>query len=94
MAISEDLVRHTAYLARIILNQEELKLYAQQLARILDYIKQLAEVETRDIEPTSHILNIKNVFREDKVSQSILGEEIFKSAPKRKGNFFSVPKVF
>jgi aspartyl-tRNA(Asn)/glutamyl-tRNA(Gln) amidotransferase subunit C len=94
MQISREIVKHTAYLARLSLSKEELELYSHQLAKVLEYIEKLKELDVKDVPPTSHVLNLKNVFRKDEVKPSLPLEEVLKNAPERKDNFFSVPKVF
>lgn len=92
--IDETTVKHVARLSRIDLSEEEINLYQRQLADILDYINKLNELDTSNIPPTSHPLeNLKNVFRKDVVRKSLPLEAIFKNAPNRKDNFFSVPKI-
>lgn len=94
MQISKEIVKHTAYLARLSLSEEELELYSHQLAKVLEYIEKLKELDVEDVPPTSHVLNLKNVFRKDEVKPSLPLEEVLKNAPEWKDNFFSVPKVF
>lgn len=92
--IDENRVNHVAKLSRIALSEKELKLYGEQLAGILSYIEKLNEVDTQKIQPTSHpIEGLKNVFRDDKVKTSLSADEALKNAPKRKDNFFGVPKI-
>ena len=94
MQISEAIVRHTAHLARLELTPEELVLYSQQLTSILDYIHKLRELEVRNVSPTFHVLELKNVFRKDEVKPSLDVSKVLSNAPHREGNFFKVPKVF
>jgi aspartyl-tRNA(Asn)/glutamyl-tRNA(Gln) amidotransferase subunit C len=91
--ISIQTVKYIAHLARIELSEEELKLISQQLEKIIDYIDQLKELEIKDVHPTSHILPLENVFRQDLVSYSAITEKVLSSAPQKKDNFFVVPKV-
>ncbi|MFC1576567.1 Asp-tRNA(Asn)/Glu-tRNA(Gln) amidotransferase subunit GatC [Candidatus Omnitrophota bacterium] len=93
-SIDEKTVQNAAKLARISLSDEEIKLYQGQLSAILDYISQLNEVDTANTPPTSHPLeSLKNVFRKDAVRKSLSQDEALENAPKRKGDFFSVPKI-
>jgi len=82
-----------AELARLSLKPEEKEKLKKDLESILAYVEQLNSVPTRDVEPTSHVLNLENVFREDKIISSEVREEVLKHAPHREGNFFKVPKV-
>lgn len=93
MAIKRNTVRYIANLCRIRLNQkEELKL-SQQLEEIIRFIDKLKEVDISSVSPTSHILSLSNVWREDKLSESLSIEEVLKNAPQSKENFFVVPKI-
>lgn len=94
MQISKEVVKHTAYLARLNLTSEELELYSSQLARVLEYIEKLKRLKIENVAPTFHVLELKNVFREDKVLPSPQVEELLRNAPERYENFFAVPKVF
>lgn len=93
MKITREEVLHVARLARLAMSDEEIDLFTKQLSDILAYIDKLNELDTRDIEPTSHILPVRNVFREDKVRESLDREYILKNAPDRREEFFRVPKV-
>jgi len=92
--IDEKAVRHVARLARLSLSDKELKVYQKQLSGILDYISKLNELDTSKAPPTSHPLgNLKNVFRKDVVRKSLSRDEALQNAPRRKDDFFSVPKI-
>jgi aspartyl-tRNA(Asn)/glutamyl-tRNA(Gln) amidotransferase subunit C len=93
MAIDKETVKYVAHLARIELQPKELEKLSGQLQDILGLIDKLKKIEIKDINPTSHILPINNVLREDKPKESLAIEQVLKDAPQRKGNFFVVPKV-
>ncbi len=93
MAIDKKTVKYVAHLARIRLSDEELDLLSSQLEDIVNFIDKLKELEVSGVKPTSHILPISNVFREDKPARSLSPEEALINAPKKKENFFVVPKV-
>lgn len=93
MKISKEMVKHIALLSRLELKEEEIELYQDQLSRILDYIEKLNEVETSDVEPTSHVLSLSNVFREDKVISTLSRDEALRNAPDSTEKFFRVPKI-
>ena len=93
MAIEIKDVEYTAKLARIDLSAEEKELFAQQLDRILEYINKLNEVDTSGVEPTTHVLPLKNVYREDKVQDSLPIDKALQNAPEKEGAFFKVPQV-
>lgn len=91
--IDEQLVRHVAQLARIKLDAEEAARLANELSSILEYMDHLNEVDTTDVPPTAHALQLSDVFREDEVVASPGSEVILANAPDRVGSFFQVPKV-
>ncbi|AQS59763.1 Asp-tRNA(Asn)/Glu-tRNA(Gln) amidotransferase subunit GatC [Desulforamulus ferrireducens] len=91
--ISKQDVDHVALLARLELTEEEKELYTQHLNKILNAAKALQELDTTNIPPTSHVLPIQNVFREDRVGESIDPEKVLAIAPEREESFFKVPKI-
>ncbi len=93
MKITLEEVEHIARLARLKLTEEEKILYSEQLSKILDYIEKLNELDTTDVEPTSHVLPIKNVFREDTPEPSLPVDEALKNAPQRAGPYYRVPRI-
>jgi len=93
MAISKETVQYVAHLSRIDLKPEELEKLSGQLAGILDFIDQLKEVDVSNITPTSHILPVNNVLRQDNPQPSLAPEKALENAPQKAGNFFVVPKV-
>jgi aspartyl-tRNA(Asn)/glutamyl-tRNA(Gln) amidotransferase subunit C len=93
MAITKDTVKYVAHLARIDLSLKESEKLARELEGILDFIDKLKEVNVEKIAPTSHILPINNVLRDDITAESLPGEEALLNAPQKIGKFFGVPKV-
>lgn len=92
--INKETVEYIADLSRLQLRQEEIEVFEEQLSQVLDYVAQLDEVDTSDIEPTSHVVrSMKNVFREDKLGSSLTAEEAMKASPDKKDTFFKVPKI-
>ncbi len=93
-AISRDVVKYVAELSRLALNEKDTATFQHQLARILEYIAQLNEVDTDSTPPTTHVLpTMKDVFREDVLGESLSQEEALKNAPDSVRGFFRVPKV-
>lgn len=86
-------IEQIAELARLRLKAEEKGKLQKDLESILEYVDELKEVPTDHVEPTSHALNLENVFREDKSLLTNVRDEVLKHAPQREGNFFKVPKV-
>ena len=82
-----------ADLARLNLKPEEKQKLAKDLGAILDYVKKLDALDTSKVEPTSHVLNMENVFRADEVQPSNAAPKALGHAPEIKGRFFKVPKI-
>jgi len=91
--ITKEQIQHIAVLSRLNLSEEEKDLFGFQLSSILDYMDQLNELDTRETEPTSHVLSLSNVMRDDILTSSLPGEEALKNAPSRSQNFYRVPKI-
>lgn len=93
MKISKDDVIKVSELARLEFKEEELDKFTQQLGNILEYIEQLNELDTNNVEPTSHVLDISTPLREDKVVEWLNIEEVLQNAPESEDDFFVVPQV-
>ena len=91
--ISHNEVKKVAQLARLELNDDEINNHAEQLAKILDYIKQLDKINTENIPCTTRAIEVINVFRKDEMRNDINSEELLDLAPSREDNFFKVPKI-
>lgn len=86
-------VEHIAQLARLAFTDSEREKFATQLTSILSYVEKLKELDTSGIEPTSHVVTIGNVMREDKVSPSLAKDVALMNAPDKTGDFYRVPKI-
>jgi aspartyl-tRNA(Asn)/glutamyl-tRNA(Gln) amidotransferase subunit C len=93
MSIMAQNVQEVAKLAKLAFSEDEIQVLASHLAQIVSYVEKLNELDTDDVEPTSHVLDLKNVFREDKVDNWLTQEEVLRNAPAEKHGYFSVPKV-
>ncbi len=93
MAINKDTVKYVAHLARIDLQPKELEKLSQELEEVLGFIDKLKKLDIKEIAPTSHILPINNVLRDDLPFDSLSCEKALENAPQKQGNFFGVPKV-
>ena len=91
MAISREDVLHVARLARLELTDEEVERFGEQLNAILEAVGKVAELDLSDVEPTSHPLDLANVWGEDEPRPSLPREEALANAPERDGGFFRVP---
>jgi aspartyl-tRNA(Asn)/glutamyl-tRNA(Gln) amidotransferase subunit C len=86
-------VRKTADLARLRLTTEEEAAYSAQLDRILEYVSQLDEVDTSNVEPAAHPHEVFDVIRTDAPREGIGVEAALSNAPRKSGDQFMVPKV-
>jgi aspartyl-tRNA(Asn)/glutamyl-tRNA(Gln) amidotransferase subunit C len=93
VAISKDDVKYIANLARLGLTDQENEHFQGQLEGILAYIDQLKSVDVAQVVPTSHVLDIKNVYRPDDVKPSLDSQKVLRIAPAIEGSFYKVPKV-
>ena len=91
--LSKEEIEHIAMLARLSLTEAEKNLFGAQLSSILDYMDKLNELDTKDVEPTSHVLSLNNIMREDTPKDSVPREDILFNAPDRTEKFFRVPKI-
>jgi aspartyl-tRNA(Asn)/glutamyl-tRNA(Gln) amidotransferase subunit C len=93
MKLSPAEVRHVAVLARLELAEEEVETLCSDLSSILSYIEKLSELDTDEVEPTSHVVSMKTPYREDEVTNSPSTEDALANAPQREGTFFVVPSI-
>ncbi len=93
MTINEETIRYVAALAKLAVSEDEKQKAMQDLDRILDYIETMNGLDTEGVEPMSHVLPIRNVFREDEVTNGDDREELLRNAPKRIDGSFAVPKT-
>lgn len=91
--LSKKDVEHVAWLAHIELSEEEKDLFTEQFNDILEYFKKIDEIDTEDIEPTYHVLDLKNVTRKDEIVPSMSSEEALKQAPRKQKKFFKAPRI-
>ena len=91
--ITKDEVKKVAHLARLELNENEINNHAAQLEKILQYIKQLEEIDTNDVPCTTRAIEVSNVFRKDERKMSDCTEELLDLGPSREDNYFRVPKI-
>ncbi len=91
--ISIEEVKHVANLARLAVTEDEAKMFQQQLDAIISFAEQLNELDTENVVPTSHVLSVKNVMREDVAKEGLPVEEVLKNAPDAKDGQFRVPSI-
>jgi aspartyl-tRNA(Asn)/glutamyl-tRNA(Gln) amidotransferase subunit C len=93
MQVDEATVRRIARLARIKITGEEANGLRKELSGILDWVEQLGEVDTKDVEPMTRVVPIKLKMRTDQVTDGGIAEDIVKNALVSDDHFFVVPKV-
>ena len=91
--ISSHEVKKVAQLARLELNESEINQHAEQLEKILGYIKQLEKINTENVPCTTRAIEVVNVLRKDEKKNYENSEEILDLAPSRENKFFKVPKI-
>jgi aspartyl-tRNA(Asn)/glutamyl-tRNA(Gln) amidotransferase subunit C len=93
MKISKQEVEHVAKLARLELSEAEREKLTDQLSNILTYVETLNELDTKGVEPTSHVLDIKNVMREDRGVPGLTQDRALANAPEQAAGHYKVPKI-
>lgn len=91
--ITNEDVRYVAQLARLNLSSEEMETFTGQLNGILAYMDKLNELDTTNVEPLSHAIDVYNAFRDDVVRESLVREVALKNAPETEHGFFKVPRI-
>jgi aspartyl-tRNA(Asn)/glutamyl-tRNA(Gln) amidotransferase subunit C len=92
-AISPADVAHVARLARLDITEDEMELFAGQLAAVLDHADDVASLDIADVPPTAHPLPLENVLREDVERPSLDRDEVLAMAPQAEDGRFRVPRI-
>lgn len=92
--INDETIEYIGILAKLELSEEEKEQAKKDMGRMLDYIDKLGELDTSEVEPMSHVFSVRNVFREDVVTNGDRREEILKNAPGEKDGMFVAPRTF
>ena len=93
MRLSREEVKHVALLARLELTDAEREQFTTQLNSILEHFQVLTELDTSGIEPTSHVIPLQSVLRDDEVRPSLPAEDVMANAPDRLAETFRVPRI-
>jgi aspartyl-tRNA(Asn)/glutamyl-tRNA(Gln) amidotransferase subunit C len=93
MSLSREQVEKVSLLARLRLSETELQTLTAQLGQIVDYMDLLGELDTENVEPMAHAVEISNVFRDDELRPSFDRAEMLARAPHADGEFYLVPAV-
>ena len=92
--LTREEVAKVALLGRLKLSADEIEQMTDQLSRVLEYVDILNEVETENVEPMAHAIELRDVFREDVPVASLTREQALANAPKTDGRCFEVPQIF
>lgn len=93
MAVTLEIVRQVAALARLEFAPGEEERLTRELNRILEYMEKLNELDTSQVAPTAHVIPIANAFRPDEVELFPWVEELLSPAAQVEGGYFEVPKI-
>ncbi|MEB3102144.1 Asp-tRNA(Asn)/Glu-tRNA(Gln) amidotransferase subunit GatC [Ferviditalea candida] len=93
MSISVNDVEHVAKLARLELSEPEKRQFTEQLNKILNFMEKLNELDTDNVKPTSHVLQLSDVMREDEVRPSWPIDKVMRNAPDEEDGQFRVPAI-
>ena len=94
MKISNKDVKEVADLARLEIEEEQLDKFTNQFENILKFISKLDELNTDDVDPTSHMLDMPTPLREDKVEECLTQKEALKNSKLTKDGYIKGPKAF
>lgn len=93
MSVTKKDVNYVADLARLQLTEEETESLASDMNQILDYMTTLEEVDTSDVDPLEHVIELEYRLRDDKAMEPLSHEEALKNAPDADSDYFRVPRV-
>ena len=91
--ITKEEVKKVAHLARLELNEDEINNHAEQLEKILEYIKQLEKIDTEDVPCTTRAIEVTNVLRKDEKKNSDCTNDLLELGPSIEDKYFKVPKI-
>lgn len=93
MKIGLDEVDRISKLAKLSFSENEKEKFTEQFNDILSFVERLNELDTQNVEPLLHVIELENVFREDVLQESLPVEDVLRNAPNKTESFFKVPKV-
>jgi aspartyl-tRNA(Asn)/glutamyl-tRNA(Gln) amidotransferase subunit C len=93
MSVTKKDVNYVADLARLQLSEEETESLVSDMNQILDYMTTLEELDTSDVEPLEHVIDLEYRLRDDKAKEPLSHEEALKNAPDADTDYFRVPRV-
>ena len=86
-------IEHLAKLARLKLTDAEKELFSKQMGTVIKYIEKLSELDTKNVEPTAHVLGLNNVFRDDAVKKPLTVQNPINDSPAHSKGHYEVPKI-
>ena len=93
MKLSKSQVENVAKLARLELTEAEIDQYTKELSAIMDYVESLNKLDVQGVEPTYHVVPLRNVLREDETRPSFKTEELLSLVPSHDTRSIKVPKI-
>lgn len=93
MSVTKDDVQYIADLARLQLSDNETESLVDDMNKILDYMDTLDELDTKEVEPLEHVIDLESSFRKDEAKEALEHEEALKNAPDADSDYFRVPRV-
>ena len=91
--INKDEVKKVAELARLELDEEQINNHAEQLEKILEYVRQLEKIDTENVPCTTRAIEVTNAFRKDENEEYKNSEQLLELSPSREDQYFKVPKI-
>ena len=91
--ITKEQVNHIAHLSRLEIQEDEVDGYIEKLEKVVDLFNELNSVDTENIDPTYHVLDLVNVFREDVAQEGMNREEVLKNSKETEAGQFKVPTI-
>jgi len=86
-------IKRISYLAKLKLPQEKEEFYANSLKEIINWVDNLKQIDTNEVQPLHNVTNTSKSIRNDEINKHNSVEEVLNNAPERAQNFFKVPKV-
>ena len=86
-------ITYLAKLARLKLTDEEKERFSNQMGTIIEYIEKLKELDTQNVEPTTHVLGLNNIFRDDIATEPLTDHDPINDSPAHSKGHYEVPKI-
>lgn len=95
MTLTKDEVLHVAKLAKLELSEAEIEKFTPQLSNVIDFVGELSEADTKDVEPTHQTTGLENVKREDRAAfeSSLTQDQALSGTDKTYNGYFKVKAI-